>query len=193
VAAIALVAVACAAMCGCTNSVPEVSASPTRYFEDLIARATVAGAGEQQMTALRAAADAGGVTYAQVDARMADFFECARDAGLRPERAEDRPIAPNVSAPDYYVEFGGLPMEQGNDLTQACLTKTMDFAMEALHQQPSSIEAQEADTLAHLDEIAACTAAHGHPLTADATLDEIYAAQHEVFAEANVECYVYSG
>lgn len=178
---------------GCESESPVPESPPSDYFEVIIGRAEAQGASDAQLAALRDGADQGGVTYAQVDALMGDFFACLKDSGLAPERLPDKPIAPGVSAPDYAVGFKTYTPEQGDALTQECLTKTMDFAMEALYQQPSSVEAMDRDIFAHLPEIADCTSAHGYPLEDDANLDEIRVALQGAMADANVECYTYSG
>lgn len=178
---------------GCAGEAPPAQPTATDYFELIIARAEAQGASEAQLAALHDGAEHGGVTYQQVDALMGDYFDCLRDAGLAPERLPDKPIAPGVRAPDYAVGFRTYTPEQGDALTQSCLTKSMDFAMEALNQQPSSVEAMNRDIFAHLPEIADCTSAHGYPLEDDANLDEIRVAVQGAIADANVECYTYSG
>lgn len=184
---------ACVAMVGCSTAPDAPQASPSLYFHDLIARAEAAGANEQQMAVLYAATGGDGVSYADVDALMNDFFECARAAGLQPERLPDRPIAPSVKAPDYAVGHGSYGPDEGNLLSEDCLIITVDFAMEALHQQPSSIEALDDDILKHRAQIAECTGAQGYPLADDASIDEIDAAVLGALRDSQVLCYEYLG
>lgn len=167
------------------------------YFAQLATEAEEAGASDDQVTALRRAAESGELTNQDVIALYEPFFDCVADVGAEGEVFGTEVIAPGYTVPDYRVKLPDPHQVEDFDailgLVKACEDRYVGFAFKAIQLQPAVQAAKDADLLAHRDEVIACLAAAGEKVAADATADELASAVIAAKAADGVECYDLSG
>lgn len=129
---------------------------------------------DAQLAVVEFAAGSGYLTYEQIDALLEDTATCMADVGVPFDRHVDQEVAPGVLVPRY--THGG-PLE----VADACLYEHSHYAFGAYQTQQRHVEAQDAALTQKLPEVMACLRGRGASISDDATLDDVRAADAEVY------------
>lgn len=184
-------AVTLALLAGCGNPAPEASdlSDSTAFFELAIDEARTQGASAAQLAVLERAKVNGSLSYADASGLLPSLQGCIEDAGGVFSQGEDIAIGPDLRAPTYVAGVPGLSEDAALALVEDCERVNVDAVLGALWNQPSTVEARNAEFAAQLSEIVTCLANHGVTIDANAPLGEVQALVQDLAAEQGVTCY----
>jgi hypothetical protein len=193
VAGIAAVLTLAACSAGPPSEDPTLAAD-REFFTGILAEARAADADDEQIAILEVAAETGALSPADLAGLFEPFDDCVATVGAYVYFDGVREIAPGVTLPKYIIHFpeGTLTDENFEEVDQIvldCEFQYIGYIWKALQLRPSVIELQDAEMLAHRDEIAACVGEQGYPVDADATVGELVNAIMNVRVDTGVVCY----
>lgn len=171
-----------------------VLAADREFLAGILAEARAADASNEQIAILEEAAESGVLGPDDLAGLFGPFDDCVAAVGASIRFDGEMEIAPGLTLPNYVIHFpeGTLTDDNFEAVDQYvldCEFRNIGYIWKALQLRPSVIELQDAEMLAHRDEIAECVGEQGYPVDADATVGELVDAIMNVRVETGVVCY----
>lgn len=166
---------------------PSAASAAVTVYQEYLGQAERAGAGEDQLAALRDAVRTGELTFETVNGLVQQSFACMTEAGIGHDEWEPREVVPGYLIPAYSFrgDADGMTEDETLAVADACLEEYSFWAEGARADTRAYQDLWDAHVQERLPMIVACLEEHGVQVDPEATVDEIFQAADQLLIDTS--------